>query len=185
MLLIKCCPRCHIDKKKRQIGVFTSKDRTKKNRTKDRRQRIGQRKLDKGQRTGQRTKGCEKCVYIAPYCPQKTSNFFSPAALSEKCVYIAPFCTPKKLKYFVLPAASCLKNVYIYMAIWHPKNNHYFFWSVVRFLTEFFHLAKKSYFSRMSNCLSNFDWSFVLLSFVLLSNPLSSAAFLETKVQKC
>ena len=96
----------------------------------------------------------------------------------HKCVYIAPLCTQKKLKIFFACGRLCEK--FVYMTIWHPKNNQYFFRSVESFGQNFFHLAKKSYFSRMSNCLSNFDWSFVLLY-----NPLSSAAFLEDNGQKC
>jgi hypothetical protein len=55
------------------------------------------------------------------------------------------------------------------------------FWSVARFWTELFSLRKKKLFfiQVMSDCLSNFDWSFVPLF-----NPLSSAAFLEDEGQR-
>ena len=118
---------------------------------------LHQRSEDKGQGIGQRKSnkrqwGVKNVYILHHFATKKTPNCFS-------------------------HAAGYLKNVY--MAIFRKKNQ-VIFWSVVRFCTEFFSLRKKKLFSPMSDCLSNFDWSFVVLS-----NPLSSAAFLEDKGQKC
>ena len=85
-------------------------------------------------------------VYILHHiAPKKPQFFFAWGGLSGKCVYIEPLCPPEKLNIF--STYGGLSEKCVYMAIWHPKNNQYFFLVRSNVLDRiFFTLQKKAIF---------------------------------------
>jgi hypothetical protein len=71
-------------------------------------------------------KACEKCIYIAPFCPpKKLQFFFASSGLSENCIYIAPFCPTKNPNMFFV--CGGLSENGVYMTIWTPPKKPIFF----------------------------------------------------------